>query len=122
MKKFLAIVFAFVLVLACISAFAEPALGGWTLSESLEVTADLRSLFDRAMENLLGVSYEPLAYLGSQTAAGTNHCFLCAATVIYPGAQATYKLVYVYEDLQGGAQILNIADFDLALFSDAAME
>ena len=65
-------------------------------------------------EGLLGVRYEPVAYLASQVVAGCNHCFLCRSTVVYPGAAPALKLVYVYEKPDGTAELLNIADLDIA--------
>lgn len=60
------------------------------------------------------MAYEPVAYLGSQVVAGVNHAYLCRATVVYPDAQPAWKLVYVYEPLEGVAEITRIADLDLA--------
>ena len=54
------------------------------------MTEEQKAVFDKAVEKLLGVSYEPVTYLGSQVVAGQNHCFLCKATVIYPDAKPTY--------------------------------
>ena len=61
---------------------------------------------------MLGVDYEPVTYLGSQVVAGRNHAILCKATVVAPNAVPSWKIVYLYEDLQGNVSILNIADFD----------
>ena len=84
--------------------------GGWSVSEDTGLTEDQRNLFEKALEGLVGVNYEPTAYLGSQVVAGLNHCFLCKATVVYPGAQPTYKLVYIYENLDGNAEVKDIKD------------
>lgn len=95
-------------------AGAEAALsGGWMPSEDPAVTEEMQALFDRAMEGLVGVNYAPVAYLGSQLVAGTNHAFLAQATEVYPGAQAGYVLVYLYEDLAGNVDLMNIADLDI---------
>ena len=85
--------------------------GGWSAAEDTGITDEQRSLFEKAMEALVGVNYEPVAYLGSQIVAGLNHCFLCRATVVAPDAQPTYKLVYIYEGLDGNTDVLDIADF-----------
>ena len=84
--------------------------GGWSAAESTELTDGQRSLFEKALEGLTGVVYEPVAYLGSQAEAGLI-CFLCRATVVYPDAQPAYKLVYLCEDTDGNVSILDIADF-----------
>lgn len=115
MKKFVSVLLA-VLLLVSAFAMAEPMVGGWTASESPEITDEIKALFDKAMENLMGVNYVPVAYLGSQVVAGTNHCILCQATVVYPGAQPGYVLVYLYEALDGTVEILNIADLSLGDF------
>ena len=70
------------------------------------------------MEGLIGVNYEPIAYMGSQVVAGLNHCFLCKATVVYPGAQPSYKMVYIYEALDGHAEVLEIADVALGVSAE----
>ena len=81
------------------------------------MTEENKAIFDKGMEKLVGVQYEPVAYLGSQLVAGMNHCFLCKATVVYPNAVPTWKLVYLYEDLKGEVSVLNIADLDIAALS-----
>ena len=109
MKKMFAVLFAAMMVFCAVSAVAEaPALGGWSVAESTEISEENQAVFDKAMEGLLGVHYEPVAYLGSQVVAGRNHCFLCKATVVYPNAVPTLALVYIYEDLQGNAQVTHI--------------
>lgn len=87
--------------------------GGWTPAADPAITDDLRAVFDGATEGLVGVRYVPVTYLGSQVVAGTNHAFLAQATVVMPNAEPYYAIVYIYEDLQGHAEIMNIAEFDV---------
>ena len=115
MLKHIKTILALLLVAAALftCAGAETALaGGWTAAEDPAVTEELRALFDKGMEGLLGVSYKPVAYLGSQVVAGRNHCFLAQATVIYPDARPSWVLIYLYEDLSGNVSLMNIAEFD----------
>ncbi len=108
---------ALLLSAACAEA---PLMGGWTPAESTEISEERAAVFEKGMEKLVGVHYEPLAYLASQVVAGTNHCFLCWATVVYPGAQPSYTLVYLYEDLAGNVSILNIVPLDLGALAETA--
>lgn len=117
MKKLIALLTAVMMLLGLAAASAETLAGGWSTAENTEITEENRAVFEKAMEGLVGVNYEPIAYLGSQVVAGTNHCFLCKATVVYPDAVPTLSLVYIYEDLQGNARILNISALDLAAFA-----
>lgn len=93
--------------------------GGWTIPADTKITDEEFAIFNKGIEGLVGVEYEPVAYLGSQLVAGTNHCFLCKATVVYPGTTPQYKLVYIYEKLDGTEEILNIADIELPGAGDA---
>lgn len=68
----------------------EPA--AWDVPDSMEVTEELRAKFDQALEGLVGVGYEPAAFLAEKDGA---LCFLAKATVVYPGAKPYFALVYV---------------------------
>lgn len=84
--------------------------GAWANAQDPELTEEQKAIFEKALSELLGVNYVPIACLGTQLVAGTNYCFLAQATVVYPDAKPTYVLVYVYADLEGGATLMNIAD------------
>ena len=88
---------------------------GWTPSADPSITDELRSIFGKGTETLTGTVAIPVAYLGSQVVAGTNHAFLCQTASAYSGIEAdpAYVIVYLYENLQGEVSILNIADFDI---------
>ena len=67
----------------------------WNLPETTEVTADLKAEFDKAMAGLLGVNYEPVAFLADKD--GVN-CFLARCTAVYPDAKPYYALVYMNDE------------------------
>ena len=114
MEKIIALILT-VLMLISGTAFAEGGLlGGWTDTENPAVTEELQAIFDEALEGLLGVSYTPVACLGTQAVAGTNYAFLAKAQVVYPNAQPYYAVVFVNVDPEGQASLMNIADFDYA--------
>lgn len=90
----------------------EPVDGGWGAAADPAVTDEVRALFDKALEGLVGVNYVPVAYLGSQVVAGYNHAILCQATAVYPGAAPRWVILYLFEDLDGGVKIMDIADLN----------
>ena len=115
MKKLMAMILT-VLILVSAAAAEGTLSGGWTPSADPAVTEELKALFEKGTETLTGVSYIPVAYLGSQVVAGKNHAFLCQTATAYPGfleATPAYAMVYLYEDLSGNVSILSIADFDV---------
>ena len=118
MKTMMVLLLAAVMLLSLVTVASaeEPLSGGWETAEDTAITEERSELFFNALGNLVGVDYTPVAYLGSQVVAGTNHCFLCLKRIVVPDAIPSYVLVYVYQDLQGNAEILNIADFDFGSF------
>ena len=89
-----------------------PLAGGWEAAADPTVTAEVNELLTKGLHGLVGVSYVPVAYLGSQVVAGRNHAILCQSSVVVPNAVPSWKIVYLYEDLQGNVSIMNIAAFD----------
>ena len=87
---------------------ADTITGGYTDAASPVIPDEVKAAFEKATETLTGVGYVPVAYLGSQVVAGTNHLLLCKATPATEESTATYALVTLYEDANGGAQLTDI--------------
>ena len=85
-------------------------LGGFTLADSPVITDEVSALVEKATSELVGAEYKPVAYIARQIVAGTNHLILCEITPVVPDPVSHYALVTVYEKLDGGAEILNVAD------------
>lgn len=104
---------------ACGQQKAAPEkVGGWTLNDSFSISAEAQQAFDKAMEGLVGVNYQPIGLLGTQLVSGTNYSFLCEASVVYPNAQPYYAVVTVYADLQGKAEVRNIVVLDIGKIAE----
>ncbi|MBR0354660.1 MAG: hypothetical protein IJK35_04765 [Oscillospiraceae bacterium] len=122
MKKLFAVVLAVLMLLAlgaCGAKKEAPVTGGWSAAESIELSEEAREAFEKAMEGLTGVDYEPLALIGTQLVSGTNYAILCEARAVAPDAQPYYAVVFVYRDLQGGAKLLKIAALDLGAIAES---
>lgn len=143
MKKLLSVLLAVVCILslaACASSQPQsateaetagdsntPVTGGWTLNSSDAATLpkDVQTAFDKATEAITGGRYVPVAYLGSQVVAGMNYALLCEllpATTPSPASVEdtspfSLKVLIIYSDLGGKAEITNVADFDLAKYT-----
>ncbi len=87
---------------------SEALSGGWSQSESPELTDDLKNAFGKAAGKLLGVDYTPVALLSQQVVSGMNYVILCESTVVAPGAETSYSFVTLYVDLKGNAEITDI--------------
>lgn len=102
-------------IILTMPVLAGQLMGGWQATTDTAIDEDAQAAFDAAMEGLLGVEYEPIDLLATQVVAGTNYCFLCRATVVVPDAVPGYAFVYVYKDLSGKAEILDIQDIEFGL-------
>ena len=67
----------------------------WNLPETIEMSDEVTAVFEKAMDDLTGVDYEPIGYLGEKDGV---YCVLCRATVVYPDAKLYYALVYVSDE------------------------
>ena len=102
-------------IMLTMPVLAGQLMGGWQATTDTAIDEDAQAAFDAAMEGLLGVEYEPIDLLATQVVAGTNYCFLCRSTVVVPDAVPGYAFVYVYKDLSGKAEILDIQDIEFGL-------
>ncbi len=88
----------------------ETLAGAYQQPESPEITEEIKAICDKAFEDLLGATYEPVALLGTQVVAGTNYCILFICTPVVPDAEGTYTIGYLYEDLQGNVECTDLVD------------
>ena len=131
MKKIMAVLLALILCLG-LSALAEeentavepiPAgpgmlAGGWQATEDATVTEETKELLSKALGGIGEEAIVPVAVLGTQVVAGQNTCVLCRITPDAEFAVPYYALIYIYKDLQGNAQLLQIRELDLSLLFD----
>lgn len=95
--------------------------GGIILAKSPEITPEITALMKKAVQGTVGAIETPVAYIGSQAAAGTNYFVLCSERAV-PTAQAYYVFVTLHEDLEGKAKIVDVWESGLADPRDAAAE
>ena len=94
----------------------EQLMGGFTANSGLFTISKnetVYSAYKKAMKELVGVSYSPVAYLGSQIVSGTNYLVLCRSKGVYPGASYGWSLVTIYSNLKGDASVGDIQALDL---------
>lgn len=90
------------------SGYTEFLAGGWevnTGSTSISKNAAAKAAFKKAIAELLGVSYQPIAVLGTQVVAGTKYAILCKATPVIPDAAPDITIMYIYENVDGTVDI-----------------
>lgn len=78
---------------------------------------DVQTAFEKAVEGYEGMSFTPVAYLGSQVVAGANYAVLCVAKPAEQNSKNELKVVVVYKDLEGGASVLRVTDFYLESYT-----
>lgn len=119
MRKMMTVFLTLALVFCLAAAAAEgPVMaGGWTVADDPAITEEINNLFWQGMDSyetgIITVSYTPVAYLGSQVVAGTNHAVLCRAQEI--NRQPIWVIVYLYQDLQDSVTVLSIEELPLGV-------
>ena len=114
MKKIIFTVLSATLLLAT-PTIAAPLVGGWTITEDSSITPEAQAVFVKAMEELDGADYEPIDLLATQLVSGTNYCFLCRIAPVVPDPVHEYAFVYIYENLQGNAEILDVQEISFGI-------
>ena len=102
-------------------AAEEPVTGGWeidTEAEAVELPEEVQAAFEKAVEQLDGNDLTPLAYFSKQIVAGTNYQILCRSLPVTENPIPKLQVVVIYADLEGNAEITNIADFNIADYTD----
>ena len=92
--------------------------GGWVVAEDHTVTDKVREMVHDSFLHVVGVRNKPIAYLGYQVVAGTNHCILCKRSPVIPNPIYSYVLLYVYEDLEGNYRITSHRQIDISKFME----
>ena len=93
-----------------------PNAGGWSAYSEVITpvyTDDAKKAFDKAMEELVGVTYEPAALLATQIVSGTNYMFLAKGTTVTAQPKIGWYFVEIYQDLEGNASVTTINEIDL---------
>ena len=86
----------------------EELVGGFIDVEDGTLTDELKDIFNKAIDGLLGATYEPVELVATQVVAGTNYKFLANGTkTTNPITKGAYYIT-VYEDLDGNVSLLDI--------------
>ena len=112
-RPFLFVLIGVLLLSPFAVAFVEPLVSGWSFVDfpAIELPEALQKGFDDNF-GLVGASYQPILYLGTQVVAGLNHLVLCKITLVTAEPVETFALVVVYEDFAGDVTILSTSSID----------
>ena len=84
--------------------------GAYAQPEDLAMTPEATKAFELATKTITGMEYKAAALLGSQVVAGTNYRILCEAKASTAGSETGWAILTIYADLQGNAEITEIAE------------
>ena len=103
------------------NADTDAKVGAWQITEPeepAELPENAQAAFENAAAGWVGVSFSPIALLGTQIVAGTNYKILCCGTMVTKDPITSLYVIDVYEDLEGEAQITGAELFDLTKYID----
>ena len=70
-------------------------------------TCHFETAFASVTQNIVGVGYKPVLYVGEQIVHGTNHYIVCEARGVYPGARP-YATVVCVNICDGSASLVSV--------------
>lgn len=91
-------------------------------SGAVKLPENVQGSLQEATELLTGNEFTPIAYFSRQIVSGNNYQVLCRSTLTTTDPEPSLQVVVVYQDLQGAAELLNIADFDIARYAGESSE
>lgn len=97
-----------------------PQFGGWTIYENMEPVelpdAELQGKFVEATAQLMGVTLQPVAVLGTQLVNGTNYCILCKGNTVSPTPEGKLYVLTMNVALDGKVEVLSNELVDLEYY------
>ena len=116
MKKFkLFMILSLILLITLpVSAAASP--GGWTVAKVRHsfLTSGQEKIFNKAVDKLVGVKYEPAALLAKQTVAGTNYVFLCQGTTVTAKSTKDWYILTASKSLKNKVTLRSVKKIKLS--------
>ena len=112
-RRIVALILAISLLATGVCAVAD---GDWSVKTSVREIANdrqARKALKDALKEYVGYYIKPLGLLGTQVAAGTNYCMLCYGSTVTRKPNRALCKVYVYEGLDGKAEITGIEEIKL---------
>ncbi len=90
-------------------------LGGWNLDEvkGCNLPQKVQSDFTAVTSELVGAEYEPIAYLGSQVANGTNYRILALQKIITQNTERKFVRMIINEAPDGSVRLVSVSGLAL---------
>lgn len=99
-----------------VDASTDKLVGGWQAfgETTLACTDEEKAIFDKAVDGLDGVNYEPVRVLGTQVVAGMNYAFLARGTTVTAEPVTQWYVLVAYRDLDGNVSLTSVQPIELA--------
>lgn len=86
--------------------------GSWNYAymKECELPGEVAVVFEEAMGYVVGVTYVPVLYIGSQQVDGRNYMLICKSLTTTQPTVEGCKKVTIYKPLNDTAQVINVED------------
>lgn len=90
-------------------------LGSWNLDEvkGCNLPQKAQTVFTAVTSEIVGVDYEPIAYLGSQTVNGINYRILALQKIVALNAEKKIVKMIIHEELDGSVRLVSVSGLAL---------
>ena len=95
--------------------------GGWEVAEDYtkgELPEEVKAVYEKAIQQIDGSNFTPMAYLGSQVVAGTNYAVMVEDETTAEEPVRNIQVLTIYEDLNGKVELSNICTLLPAEFAE----
>lgn len=89
--------------------------GGWNLDEvkGCNLPQKVATDFTAVTSDMVGAEYEPIAYLGSKVANGTNYRILCLQKLVIPNSEKKFVKMIINEASDGSVRLVSVSGLGL---------
>ena len=90
-------------------------LGGWNIDDvkGCNLPQKPQTAFTAVTSEIVGVDYEPIAYLGSQTVNGINYRILAFQRIVALNSEKKIVKMIIHEELDGSARVESVSGLAL---------
>jgi hypothetical protein len=87
--------------------------GDWKINKPTSVISVQDKIFKKAIKDIDGVTYKPVALLARQVVSGTNYVYLCYGTTVSKKRVSSWYIISAYKNLDNKVSLNSIEKINI---------